>query len=53
MMQKLSPCSTEEKVETLKPQDRLGIGGDDRPNPYFNGVGSPSKARNVESMQED
>ena len=49
----MSPSSTEEEVETLKPQDRLGIGGDDRVNPYFNGVGSPSKARNIEPMQDD
>ena len=40
-------------METLRPQDRLGIGGDDRPNPYFNGVGSPSKSECVEPMQDD
>ena len=34
MMEKFSPRSTEEEAETLNPQDRLRIGGDDTPNPY-------------------
>jgi len=37
----------------LKPQDRLGTDGDFRPNPFINGVGSPSKGRYIEPIQDD